>query len=157
MAEEQQQAAAPQMRVLNQYVRDLSFENIAAQKADAPKTPPEINVGVNLDARKAGEDSYEVMLKLNVSAEADGKKVFLMEIDYAGLFHIQNLPDDQIHAYLMIECPRMMFPFVRQIVRDTAINGGFPALNVDPIDFVALYRQEIERRVAAQAKEETKN
>ena len=111
---------------------------------------PEINVQVNLDARKGDNNNYEVILKLTVNADADDKKVFLLEIDYAGVFQIENVPEEQLHPFLMIECPRMLFPFVRQIVRNTTADGGYPPLNVDPIDFMALYRQELARRAQAQ-------
>ena len=153
-------AAAPQppvMKCLNQYIRDLSFENIAAQKNLGNTASPEINVQVNLDARKGDNNNYEVILKLTVNADAEDKKVFLLEIDYAGVFQVENVPDEQLHPFLMIECPRMLFPFVRQIVRNTTADGGYPPLNVDPIDFMALYRNELQRQAAAQAATETKN
>jgi preprotein translocase subunit SecB len=147
----------PVMKCLNQYIRDLSFENIAAQKNLGNTASPEINVQVNLDARKGDTDNYEVILKLSITADAEDKKVFLLEIDYAGVFHIENVPEEQLHPFLMIECPRMLFPFVRQIVRNTTADGGYPPLNVDPIDFMALYRNELQRQAAAQAATETKN
>lgn len=153
-------AAAPQppvMKCLNQYIRDLSFENIAAQKNLGNTASPEINVQVNLDARKGDNNNYEVILKLTVNADAEDKKVFLLEIDYAGVFQVENVPEEQLHPFLMIECPRMLFPFVRQIVRNTTADGGYPPLNVDPIDFMALYRNELQRQAAAQAATETKN
>ena len=150
-------AAAPQppvMKCLNQYIRDLSFENIAAQKNLGNTASPEINVQVNLDARKGDNNNYEVIIKLTINADAEDKKVFLLEIDYAGVFLVENVPEEQLHPFLMIECPRMLFPFVRQIVRNTTADGGYPPLNVDPIDFMALYRNELQRQAAAQA---TKN
>lgn len=159
MAKEEAAAAAqpPVMKCLNQYIRDLSFENIAAQKNLGNTASPEINVQVNLDARKGDNNNYEVILKLTVNADAEDKKVFLLEIDYAGVFQVENVPDEQLHPFLMIECPRMLFPFVRQIVRNTTADGGYPPLNVDPIDFMALYRNELQRQAAAQAETETKN
>ena len=159
MAKEEAAAAAqpPVMKCLNQYIRDLSFENIAAQKNLGNTASPEINVQVNLDARKGDNNNYEVILKLTVNADAEDKKVFLLEIDYAGVFQVENVPDEQLHPFLMIECPRKLFPFVRQIVRNTTADGGYPPLNVDPIDFMALYRNELQRQAAAQAETETKN
>jgi preprotein translocase subunit SecB len=145
-----QPAQAPSVRVLNQYIRDLSFENIAAQKGSAPNVQPEISVQVNLDANRGSEDQYEVIMKLTVTAKADEEMVFLLEIDYAGSFAIENVSDEQVHPFLMIECPRLIFPFVRRIVRDITADGGFPPLNVDSIDFLALYRNELARRAAAQ-------
>jgi len=147
--EEAAKSAPPVMKCLHQYIRDLSFENIAAQKNLGNSASPEINVQVNLDARKGDNDNYEVILKLTINADADEKKVFLLEIDYAGVFHVENVPEDQLHPFLMIECPRMLFPFVRQIVRNTTADGGYPPLNVDPIDFMALYRSELQRQADA--------
>jgi preprotein translocase subunit SecB len=143
---------APSVRVLNQYIRDLSFENIAAQKGTAPNVQPEINVQVNLDANKGKENQYEVITKLTVTAKAGDQMVFLLEVDYAGSFAIENVAEEQIHPFLMIECPRLIFPFVRRIVRDITADGGFPPLNVDTIDFLALYRNELARRAAEQTK-----
>jgi len=151
-AEEQATPAAPRMQILNQYIRDLSFENVAAQKNSGKQVQPDISVQVNLDARKGQESQYEVIQKLTISATAEEETIFLMEIDYAGLFHIENVPEDQLHPFLMIECPRMLFPFVRRIVRDVTADGGFPPLNVDNIDFVQLYRQELTRLAAEKQK-----
>ncbi len=148
-SEETAQAPAPSMKIVNQYIRDLSFENIAAQKSLEGDIKPEINVQVNLDAGKKGETNFEVVLKLTVTATSGEHNVFLLEIDYAGLFVIENLPQEQLHPYLMIECPRMMFPFVRRIARDITADGGFPPLNIDNIDFLALYRNELQRRAAS--------
>ncbi len=148
------QPKMPTVRVVNQYIRDLSFENIAAQKGIGANVQPEINVQVNLDAKKGSDGQYEVIQKLTVSAKAGEQMVFLLEIDYAGLFKIENVSDEQLHPFLMIECPRLTFPFVRRIVRDITADGGFPPLNVDSIDFIALYRNELARRAAETA---TKN
>lgn len=157
MAEEQAEAAsaepvAPRMQIVNQYIRDLSFENVAAQKNSGQQVQPEISVQVNLDARKGQDNQYEVIQKLTISAKAEEETIFLLEIDYAGLFVVENVPEDQLHPFLMIECPRMLFPFVRRIVRDVTADGGFPPLNVDNIDFVQLYRSELARMAANQQK-----
>lgn len=141
-----QEAAPVAMKIVNQYIRDLSFENIAAQKGLGGDLKPEVNVQVNLDASKKADTGYEVAMKLNVSAKSGEQAVFMLEIDYAGLFTIENLPEEQLHPFLMIECPRMMFPFVRQIARNVTADGGFPPLNIDNIDFMQLYRSELMRR-----------
>ncbi len=141
----------PKMRVLTQYIRDMSFENIAAQQSRSDEVKPEITVQVNLDANKKADDQYEVILKLNISAKAGSDTVFLLELDYAGRFHIENVPEEQLHPFLMIECPRMLFPYLRRIVGDVTRDGGYPPLNLDNIDFLQLYRQELVRRQAAQA------
>lgn len=157
MAEETAEAAnaepvAPRMQIVNQYIRDLSFENVAAQNHSGQQAQPEISVQVNLDARKGKDNQYEVIQKLTISAKAEEDTVFLLEIDYAGLFVVENVPEDQLHPFLMIECPRMLFPFVRRIVRDVTADGGFPPLNVDNIDFVQLYRSELARLAEKQKK-----
>jgi preprotein translocase subunit SecB len=122
-----------------------------AQKGVGGEVQPEVQVQVNLDARKRGGDNqYEVIAKLNVSSKSKdkGDQLFLLEIEYAGIFHIEGLPDEQLHPYLLIECPRMLFPFLRRIVSDVTRDGGFPPLNLENIDFVALYKNEIARRQA---------
>jgi preprotein translocase subunit SecB len=150
MAEEQAAAPVqPQMRVLGQFVRDMSFENIVAQKGAAPDVQPDVQVQVNLDAKKrSAENQYETAIKLQITSKAkDGDTVlFVLEIDYVGMFHIENVPDDQMHPFLLIECPRMIFPFLRRVVSDITRDGGFPPLNLENIDFISLYRNEIARR-----------
>ena len=144
----------PQMQVLGQFIRDLSFENIAVQKGQAMEGQPDINVQVGLEAKKrTTEGQYEVAVKLNVTAKVKGgtDPIFALELDYAGVFQIANVPANQMHPYLMIECPRMLFPFLRRIVSDVSRDGGFPPLNLENIDFVALYRNELTRRVQAEA------
>ncbi|MCA0271794.1 MAG: protein-export chaperone SecB [Proteobacteria bacterium] len=147
--------AAPQikMQVLGQYVRDLSFENVVAQKGlTNAEVQPDIQVQVSLDARKRNvENQYEVVSKFKVTSanKADKAPLFLLELDYGGIFHIEGVPEDQLHPFLLIECPRMIFPFVRRIISDVTRDGGFPPLNIDTVDFLALYRQELSRRAAA--------
>ncbi|WP_109465472.1 protein-export chaperone SecB [Albibacillus kandeliae] len=142
-----------QMNILGQFVRDLSFENVMAQKGVRAEGQPDINVQVNLDAKKRqGDDQYEVMIKLNIESKTKEKKedLFLLEIDYVGLFRIAGVPEAQLHPFLLIECPRMLFPFLRRIVSDVTRDGGFPPLNLENIDFVQIYRAELARRQAAQ-------
>ena len=148
-------AAQPRMQIMAQFIRDLSFENAVATKgAPQGEVQPEITVQVSLDARKrAGDNQYEVISKFRVTStnKGDNSTLFLAELDYGGVFLIEGVPDDQLHPFLMIECPRMLFPFVRRIVSDVTRDGGFPALNVDQVDFLSLYRQELARRAQAQA------
>jgi preprotein translocase subunit SecB len=148
------QTVAPQMRVLGQFIRDMSFENIVAQKGGKPDMQPDVQVQVNLDAKKRSpENQYEASIKLNItSKDKDSDSVlFVLEIDYVGLFFIDNIPEDQMHPFLLIECPRMIFPFLRRVVSDITRDGGFPPLNLENIDFVSLYRNEIARRKAEEA------
>ena len=147
--------AAPQVssRVLAQYIRDMSFENILAQKGVSGDAQPEIQVQVNLDARKRKpEDQYEVITKLNITSKTKdkGEPLFVLEIEYAGVFEVKGVPEQQMHPYLLIECPRITFPFLRRIVSDVSRDGGFPPLNLETIDFLALYRSELARRAEAE-------
>ena len=142
-------------QVLAQYIRDMSFENILAQKGITGEVQPNVSVQVNIDAKKRPvEPQYEVIIKSNISSKTKDKDepMFLLELEYAGIFHIENIPEDQLHPYLMIECPRMIFPFLRRIVSDVTRDGGFPSLNLEMVDFLALYRNEIQRRVDENAK-----
>ncbi|SLN43613.1 Protein-export protein SecB [Roseovarius litorisediminis] len=153
MAEQENGAAEQQPQVklntLTQFVRDLSFENILAQKGGGGEVQPDVTVGVNLDAKKrAVEHQYEVSMKLNINSKnkGTGEALFILEMDYAGVFHIEGVPEDQMHPFLLIECPRMIFPYVRRIVSDVTRDGGFPPLNLENIDFMQLYRNELTRR-----------
>ena len=151
--------AAPKplkMQVLAQYIRDMSFENILAQKGISGDVQPDISIQVNIDAKKRPlENQYEVIIKAEIASKTKEKAepMFLLELEYGGIFHIENIPEDQLHPYLMIECPRMLFPFLRRIVSDVTRDGGFPPLNLDSIDFMQLYRNEVQRRVAENVKE----
>ena len=145
------------MRVLAQYVRDLSFENILAQKGTTGgEQQPNVSVQVSLDGRKRGGDNqYEVIIKLKVESKTkdSDEPLFVLEMDYAGLFFIDGVPQEQMHPFLLIECPRMLFPFLRRVVSDVTRDGGFPPLNLENIDFMGLYRNELQRRVEAQKAE----
>lgn len=164
MAELDNGAAAqvPQvrMRILGQYIRDMSFENNLARKPVEGEVTPDIQVQVALDAKKRPADNqYEVLSKYNVTSKnkATGETLFILELEYVGIFLIENVPDEQMHPFLLIECPRMMFPFVRRIVADVTRDGGFPPLNLEVIDFIQLYRQTLaQRQAAAQASEAPK-
>ena len=156
MAEETAQPTQPTMNALAQYIRDMAFENILAQKGVGGEVAPDVQVQVNLDAKKRGvEGQYEVVIKLRVDSKSKESKdqLFLLEIEYGGIFQIAGLPEDQLHPYLLIECPRMLFPFLRRIVSDITRDGGFPPLNLETIDFLSLYKNEIERRRAQAEKE----
>ena len=145
------QQPAPKLQIVTQFIRDLSFENVAAQKGMVPEGKPDIKVQVNLDAQPRGNDQYDVGLKLKVDSRAESGPMFLLELDYAGRFFVQNVPQEQMHPLLMIECPRLIFPFLRRIVADVTRDGGYPPLNLEIIDFLALYRNELARRQAEAA------
>src|SRR3990167_4361846 len=149
MAEENGGAPQVKMSVLAQHVRDMSFENMVAQKGvTSAEVQPDITVAVSLDARKrAVEHQYDVITKIKVN----GDTLFLLEVDYGGIFHVEGVPEEQLHPFLLIECPRLLFPFVRRIISDVTRDGGFPPLNIDTVDFLALYRTELASRAQAQA------
>ena len=149
MAKKTERINPPKMNILAQYVRDLSFENILAQKGVDGELNPEMQVNVNIDAKKRTADNqFDVIIKLRVDSTSKGTNdiLFVLELDYGGVFQIENIPEDQLHPYLLIECPRMLFPFLRRIVSDITRDGGFPPLNLENIDFLKLYKQEMERR-----------
>lgn len=154
MAEETGGAPQIKMSVLAQYVRDMSFENMVAQKGlTGGDVQPDIQVAVSLDARKRAQDhQFDIITKFKVTSKnkVNGDTLFLMELDYGGIFHVEGVPEDQLHPFLLIECPRLLFPFVRRIISDVTRDGGFPPLNIDTVDFLALYRTELQRRSAAQ-------
>ena len=139
-----QQQAAPGMNVLAQYIKDLSFENPNAPKSlQQQENQPQLNIHVNVKANPLSATEFEVMLILQAKAGEGEDMMFNVEVTYAGLFRIHNVPDDHMHAFVLIECPRLLFPFARQIIADATRNGGFPPLMVDPIDFATLYRHNL--------------
>jgi len=143
--------AGPSLNVLAQYVKDLSFENPNAPNSLAPQeTQPQISINVNVGAQPLSQTEFEVELRLEARAAVGETVIFNVELLYAGLFRIQNVPEEHLHPFVLIECPRLLFPFARQILADATRNGGFPPLMLDPIDFVALYQQNA-ANAAAQA------
>ena len=136
-------SAAPQLMVLAQYIKDLSFENPNAPRSLQQTVQPQINIAVNVTAAPLSETDVEVELKLEGKAEAAGSVMFNIELSFAGVFRIQNVPQENLQAIMLIECPRLLFPFAREIVANSVRNGGFPPLLLDPIDFVALYQQRM--------------
>ena len=129
---------APQVQVVGQYIKDLSFENPSAPANLTGR--PQIELGVDLQARQLEQEHYEVELKLRVSATTDNKPAFLLELVYAGLFHLRNIPDEVRSQVLLIDGPQILFPFARRIVADVVRDGGMPPLMIEPIDFAALFR-----------------
>ena len=147
MSEKKQEGSA-KMQVLGQFIKDLSFENFAARDSKQGAGTPNIDVKINLDASKRSQpDQYNSSIKITVESKESNteENIFLLELDYGGIFKIENIPDDQLHPFLMIECPRMLFPFVRRVIHDITRDGGYPPLNLDTIDFMAMYRAEVSR------------
>ena len=141
---------APTLNALVQYMKDLSFENPNAPRSLGPQEKaPNIAIQVNVNARQIAEADYEVELLLEGSAGEGTETLFKFELNYAGIFRVQNIPQNDLQPVIMVECPRLLFPFARQVVAESVRNGGFPPLYIDPIDFAGLYRQRMAQ--AAQA------
>ena len=137
--------AAPQLNVLAQYVKDLSFENPNAPRSlQQQQAQPQINIQINVNAKPLADSDYEVELKIEGRAEVPGLVLFSFDLLYAGVFRIVNVPQENLPAIVMIECPRLLFPFARELIATAVRNGGFPPLMIDPVDFVSLYRQKME-------------
>jgi len=135
-----------------QYVKDLSFENPRApQVFTSNQTAPQVQVNVDVGARQVGDNVYEITLVLNAEAKSGEDTVFVVELTYAGLFTVPQLPQEQLRPLLLIECPRLLFPFARAIVAEATRDGGFPPLMINPIDFAALYRRQLEAAAAQPA------
>jgi preprotein translocase subunit SecB len=143
-AQAQPSPEQPSLNALAQYAKDFSFENPNAPRSLAPQQQqgPQINIQVNVNAKQLAETDFEVDLKLEGDGKIGNEVLFAFDLTYAGVFRARNIPPDQLHPVIMIECPRLLFPFARQIVADAVRNGGFPPLYIDPIDFVTLYRQK---------------
>lgn len=143
--------AQPTINALAQYAKDLSFENPNAPRSLQPQEGqgPQINIQVNVNAQQLSETDFEVVLALEGDAKVNNEVLFAFDLKYAGIFRMLNIPQDQIHPAVMIECPRLLFPFARQIVAEAVRNGGFPPLYIDPIDFVGLYQQKMMEAQAA--------
>jgi preprotein translocase subunit SecB len=140
---------SPVAGVISQYVKDFSFENPNAPAIYQSQGAPKIDVGFNIGQAQVGEDVFEVILKIDARAETEeGQVAFVVDLTYAGLFGLRNIPADHIQPFLLGEAPRILFPFARRIVADAVRDGGFPPLMLDPIDFGALYLQQ-----AAQAEQ----
>ena len=137
---------APAVGVLSQYVKDLSFENPNAPAVYQWQEQPQIDVQFGIAADKVGEEVHEVTLKIEVRAEAGGQTAFLVELSYAGLFGLRNIPDEHLQPFLLGEAPRLLFPFARRVLADAVRDGGFPPLMLEPIDFAALYMQQAQQQ-----------
>ena len=137
-------SAQPSFRVLAQYVKDLSFENPGApQSLSTSEGSPKMDATVNVQAKQLSKSEFECEIKIGVSAKRDDTLIFLVELVYAGVFQVVNVPQDQVQQVVFIECPRQLFPFARRVVADATRDGGFPPLLLDPIDFVGLYQQQL--------------
>ncbi len=149
-----QAKAPPAMKILGQYLKDLSFENPnSPQSLSSQQGQPEINIQVNVNAKPLGQTQtdFEVELHLEAKATHQGKAVFAADLLYAGVFRLENIPQEALHPIVLVECPRMLFPFARQILADATRNGGFPPLMLDPIDFATMYQRRVAEAQQASA------
>jgi preprotein translocase subunit SecB len=138
------QAQAPSLNVLGQYVKDFSFENPNAPQSLAPtQEQPQLSVQINVGVGQLAATDYEVTLKLEGKAESQGQVLFVFDLTFCGMFRIQNIPQEHIQPMVMIECPRLLFPFAREIVATAVRNGGYAPFLLDPVDFVSLYHQRL--------------
>jgi len=138
----------PQVSILAQYIKDLSVENPSAPQVYSWQVQPSLDVQFNIAVNPAAEDVHEVTLKMEITAKSDNGVHFVIDLSYGGLFGLRNLPEDALQPFLLIEAPRLLFPFARQIVADATSNTGFPPLLLDPIDFTGLYMQQLAQKQA---------
>ncbi len=147
-----------QVSVITQYVKDVSFESPNAPKSLQPSEDrPNINVSVDVSARKQSDDVYEVELKIGAKADRGENILFVAEVTYAGLFQLVGIPENELQPALLIFCPSLLFPYVRRVISDATRDGGFPALMLDPIDFAQLYQQRAQAEAEANANNENVN
>ncbi len=146
------EGAAPSFSVLVQYCKDFSFENPNAPQSliQQQQQQPQIGIQINVNPRQMSPTDYEVELKLEGKAENNGNILFAFDLNFAGVFRLANIPQESIGPLLMIECPRLLFPFAREMVSAAIASGGFPPLLLNPVDFVQLYQQKAAEMQAAQ-------
>ena len=137
--------SAPQIALISQYVKDLSFENPNAPAVYQWQDQPQIDVQFNIGAEKVGDEVIEIALKIDVKAVAPQGTAFAVELLYAAIFGMRNVPEDQVQPFMLAEAPRLIFPFARRVLADAIRDGGFPPLLLDPIDFGALYLQQAQQ------------
>jgi preprotein translocase subunit SecB len=144
MADDNQGTTSPSLNILAQYIKDFSFENPGAPRSlQARDKAPAININVNVNANPLSDNDFDVVLTLNAEAKDGDKVVFVTELVYGGVFRIAGFPQEHMLPVLFIECPRLLFPFARQIIADATRNGGFPPLMIDPIDFAQMFAQRV--------------
>jgi preprotein translocase subunit SecB len=140
---------SPAIGLISQYVKDLSFENPNAPAVYQWQDPPQIDVQFNIAAEGVGENLFEVTLKIDVTSKADQGTMFVIELKYAGLFGVRNVPEDQLQPFFLAEAPRILFPFARRVVADAVRDGGFAPLLLEPIDFHGLFMQQVQAQTEA--------
>ncbi|MDX1924481.1 MAG: protein-export chaperone SecB [Rickettsiaceae bacterium] len=147
MTQKEQKEQSPHIAVVSQYIKDLSIENPNAPSSlVASTTSPSVELSLDLDISKLedSDNSFEVAIKIESTAKQDDLVLFVVELVYAGIFVLQNIPEDQYEPILAIHCPNLIFPFVRRIISDVTAESGFQPLRIDPIDFSRLYKKKLE-------------
>ena len=144
------EASGPQAATIAQYIKDLSVESPSAPQVFQWQGQPTLDVQFGINGTKVADDVHEIMLKVDVSAKSENGTHFIIDLSYAGLFAFRNFPDEALPPFLLVEAPRMLFPFVRQIIADAVTNLGFPPVLLDPIDFAAAYMSQAEAAQQAQ-------
>ena len=139
------QDSLPQISALAQYIKDLSAENPSAPQVFQWQDTPQLDVQFNLNVNRVSEDVHEVVLRVELKATSDQGAHFLVDLSYAGVFGLRNVPEDAFAPFLLVEGPRLLFPFARQIVADAVQNLGFPPVLLDPIDFASAYMAQLEQ------------
>ena len=141
----------PQFRILAQYIKDFSFENPnAPDSMRASQEQPTTDVGIDVQAKRRENAEFEATIRLNITSRRGDDVSFILELEYSGIFMVKNVPDESLQPLLLIECPRMLFPFLRRVVADITRDGGYPPLMLDPIDFAQLYRTQLENAARQQ-------
>ena len=140
--------AGPQAATLAQYVKDLSIENPNSPQVYQWQDQPRVDVQFNINVDRVSDDIHEVVIKLDVSARSDSGVQFMVELSYAGLFGLRNFPEEALGPFLLVEAPRLLFPFARQIIAESTQNAGFPPLLLDGIDFGAAYLAQLQQAQA---------
>jgi len=141
--------------VITQYVKDFSFENPNAPAIYQTQIVPKVDIQVNINSAQVGEDVFEVVLKIEVKAEHEGQVAFLVDLAYAGLFGMRNVPAESVEPFLLAEAPRILFPFARRVLADAVRDGSFPPLMLEPLDFTGIYMAQLEQRAAEAGAEGT--
>ena len=134
----------PQVSILAQYIKDLSVENPSAPQVFQWQVQPNVEVEFNINVDKIADDVHEIVLKIQVAARSENGVHFVVDLSYGGLFGLRNVPEEALPPFLLIEAPRLIFPFARQIVADAVSNAGYPPMLLDPIDFAAAYMAQLE-------------
>ncbi|WP_300974060.1 protein-export chaperone SecB [Sphingomonas sp. LHG3406-1] len=145
---------APQVAALAQYVKDLSVENPSSPQVYQWNEQPQLDVQFNISVNKIADDVHEVVLKIDASARSASGVQFVLDLSYAGIFGLRNLPEEALPAFLLVEAPRLLFPFARQVVASSVQDAGFPPLMLDPIDFAGIYMSQIEQQAQAEGGEQ---